>query len=252
MDPISCVRLTVNDLVIVRSLNCSPRVYSQTQYNNRYPPSTGVHITRLSSRSLPRPAHRRRPRMPKKRRSLQSIFSPSFLHVPHSPTHVQFPSTSTRSRSNSTASTSELYYYDGPSPSPTVRSRAMSTMSRIASPPPDFLLDDDPFANLSEAPSASALRSHPHPLSITPTTTPKLSESTNSPRSPLSSPSPSSVSIPPISMPDSGISRALSTRPAHHRPAFAPRPSLPSLHILAQMNVVLPKKVLLQLYLISD
>jgi hypothetical protein len=32
-------------------------------------------------------------------------------------------------------------------------------------------------------------------------------------------------------------------RPAHQRPAFAGRPSLPSLDTLARMNVVLTKKV---------
>jgi hypothetical protein len=32
-------------------------------------------------------------------------------------------------------------------------------------------------------------------------------------------------------------------RPAHTRPAFSPRPSLPSLHTLAQMNIGIPRKV---------
>jgi hypothetical protein len=43
----------------------------------------------------------------------------------------------------------------------------------------------------------------------------------------------------------SGISQTLSprARPAYKKPAFSPRPSLPSLDTLAKMNVVLTPKV---------
>lgn len=196
--------------------------------------------------------------MPKKRRSLQSIFVPSFLHP-----SLDLMSTSTtstkrslsRMRSHSFASQS-LHYY---SSSFSSRPEALSPpLSPPISPPPQFLLDEDPFANLIPAPSSNSRRSPPSRLS-SPGLNRSPESSTPTPRSPLSPTRPESstqaassvVSVPhppALSRTTSETIRALPpglghAQPAHKKPAFAPRPSLPSLHTLAKMNVVIPKKV---------
>ncbi|KAF4589924.1 hypothetical protein EYR38_009219 [Pleurotus pulmonarius] len=154
--------------------------------------------------------------MAKKRRSLQSILIPSFLHSPPSsvpPTPSTRPS---RARSHS-----ELIYHP---PLDDAASRAS----------PSFLLDDDPFANLSTAPTQ--VTSPPAQI-VSPRITPR------SPLSPCTSESANRLASPVRSSPAS-MSSFPRSHPAHKRPAFAPRPSLPSLHALAQMNapLVLPRK----------
>ncbi|KAF8182353.1 hypothetical protein BJ912DRAFT_597830 [Pholiota molesta] len=104
------------------------------------------------------------------------------------------------------------------------KKRSLTFSSARTSPPPDFLLDDDPFANLTSAPSERTTPAETIP-------TPSI------PHSPLNS----KVSVPVITSPPSIPSTR--TRPAHQRPAFKSRPSLPSLDTLARMNVVLTKKV---------
>jgi hypothetical protein len=187
--------------------------------------------------------------MAKKRRSLQSIFTPSFLNAPPSPTSTEFDSTyfanphGARMRSFSSAEQTSYNYaaiqHDKS------QSFQFNTSPRD-SPPPDFLLDDDPFANLSAAPTTS----RPSPtIETIPVASPEALPP--KPRSPLTPSTPETKTIaltsPVLSsaMPV-GVSRALSgrARPAYQKPAFAPRPSLPSLHTLARMNVVLTKKVL--------
>ena len=90
------------------------------------------------------------------------------------------------------------------------------------------LLDDDPFANLTSIPRLSD-----SPTSFDHYTLCQV-------------PQPSSVVVSPqVYLPKPTIARPKSSgngqaRPAHTRPAFAPRPSLPSLHKLAQMNVSVP------------
>ena len=185
-------------------------------------------------------------RMPKRRTSLQAILIPPFLSYP--PSNASEPprsSTSTHARSPSASAHS--------SPSiPTSSVQALEATSlelSRTSPPPDFLLDDDPFANHTGA--------SPMPLHRSTPTSPTHSRRTSvkQPRSPLAaekclfaSPSnsfSSSVPIPPRMSPPSSPSpiSGRQLRPAYTRPAFAPRPSLPSLHSLAQSDFVYPIKV---------
>ncbi|KAI0251975.1 hypothetical protein BJV78DRAFT_1206062 [Lactifluus subvellereus] len=192
-------------------------------------------------------------RMPTKRRtSLQSILIPPFLSYPipplsdtpsetaRSPTRVRPPSTSSRPSHRTT-------------PSFTQSPEAASLASSRSSPPPDFLLDDDPFANYT---GARPLQPH-YGISTSP---PRLRKtSVKQPRSPLASepcpvvsPSPSSASSVPVPYSQSASGSRVSCpsllasgrqlRPAYTRPAFAPRPSLPSLHVLAQSDFVYPIK----------
>ncbi|KAI0004550.1 hypothetical protein BJV74DRAFT_382521 [Russula compacta] len=188
-------------------------------------------------------------RMPKRRTSLQSILIPPFLSSPLSSTSESSRS-STRVRSPSTSSHPPPH---GP-PSSVHPPEAASLESSRISPPPDFLLDDDPFANYSGArplPSyhgnstsahsrRTSIRQPRSPLATEPCPSPSPFHSSSSPvpipcsRS-ASSPSRISPPTPPVS------GRQL--RPAYTRPAFAPRPSLPSLHTLAQSDFVYPIKV---------
>ncbi|KAF8130440.1 hypothetical protein K438DRAFT_861623 [Mycena galopus ATCC 62051] len=98
-----------------------------------------------------------------------------------------------------------------------------------------FLLDDDPFADLTHGP--------PQPPPPLPPLESSVDAPTQGPTSPLAEHA--------VPLPAPVLARAVShayttpanTTPAHHKPAFKPRPSLPSLHTLAQMSVVVPHKV---------
>ncbi|KAK0244058.1 hypothetical protein EDD85DRAFT_184809 [Armillaria nabsnona] len=141
--------------------------------------------------------------MAKKRRSLQSIFVP--YSQPASPSSLA-------------ASSRDISHY-------------ATLPRRNTNSPPSDLLDDDPFANLS-----SPLRQAQFCVAQ-----PKSPEA--NPRSPLAPKS----SEPSFTVQPS-ITRALSSgiihaRPAHQKPAFTPRPSLPSLHTLSKINFVISKKV---------
>jgi hypothetical protein len=186
-------------------------------------------------------------RMPKRRTSLQAILIPPFLSYPLSNASSEPPRSSTHARSPSTSSPCI----------PTSSEKALeatSLESSRTSPPPDFLQEDDPFANHT---GARSLPLH-HGTPTSPTHSRRTS--VKQPRSPLAaekclfaSPSNSSVPIPvtrspssppqmsPPSSPAPISGRQL--RPAYTRPAFAPRPSLPSLHSLAQSDFVYPIKV---------
>lgn len=99
--------------------------------------------------------------------------------------------------------------------------------------PSSLLLDDDPFALLTP-PSPSS----PRTRSLLDMGCPPISESVK----------PSTVELSPrVHVPQASSARPKSShghvRPAHTRPAFTPRPSLPSLRTLVQMNVVVPRKV---------
>ncbi|KAG5646519.1 hypothetical protein DXG03_003286 [Asterophora parasitica] len=184
----------------------------------------------------------RRPvRMAKKRRSLQSLFIPSFLTAPLSPTDFHTSTSNTgRFRSHSTASLSTKFPNASDFFHPSSFDVDVPRTSARDSPPPDFLLDDDPFANLSPAPVIQGPNASSTPTPAPPT-----------PRSPLTPNAPEAktnfLSSPPAINPliTSGVSRTLSgrARPAYQKPAFAPRPSLPSLNTLARMNIVVTKKV---------
>jgi len=192
--------------------------------------------------------------MAKKRRSLQSIFISSFFHSsspPHSSTSPPTSTSTQRSASSMSSYFSPSYTY----PFPSITKSKTGTTSTTGSPPLDYLLDDDPFANLSHTSySTYSLQSPPTKSPFPP---PGLSQHIL-PRSPLCpDPSQSVVSgLSSTARPESGpiassgpssISRALSSGlahafPAHKKPAFASRQSLPSLHTLSQMNVMIPKK----------
>ena len=208
--------------------------------------------------------------MVKKRTSIQAILTPSFFQLapspeatpPVSPTTIV---TKVRSLSGSIpsspyASTSTIIL-NPPTPSTDkhVRQRSLtfSSLSPRSSPPPAFLLDDDPFANLTSAPSESlkgVVSSQVAgdvplpPLGASLPRSPLVAATPNGLAAPLPSAIASSSITSPISPPASPLPRALAggrvqARPAHQRPAFKSRPSLPSLSTLARMNVVLTKKV---------
>ncbi|KAF9054885.1 hypothetical protein BJ165DRAFT_742330 [Panaeolus papilionaceus] len=144
-----------------------------------------------------------------------------------------------------------------------------------ASPPPSYLIDDDPFANLSGAPSEVVIRSSsgasgsssaanmlpPLAPSIPPSPLKSGAGSTSAyvkgkarsgslsvPSSPPAiTPGFSHLPPPPHSAHSQHHSpRAFGSRghprPATQRPAFSSRPSLPSLNTLANMNIVLNRK----------
>lgn len=194
------------------------------------------------------------------------------------------PSSSYRFRSHSAAASTSHFVLPpaipipSPSPSHPSSSLARSRRSTPRNSPPSDLLDDDPFADLSPAPStvlyaessasaSSSAGGSPLRLSSIDTTpetdTPLPAHRT--PRSPLSnsfpgipeSPDegyipwrspprtpPSTPAIPLRPNPSSRRPRSSGhgqVRPAYTRPAFSSRPSLPSLHTLAQMHVIVPK-----------
>jgi hypothetical protein len=192
-------------------------------------------------------------RMPKRRTSLQAILIPPFLSYPLPNASSEPPRSSTHARSPSTSSHSSPCI-----PTSSVQAPGSTSLepSRI-SPPPDFLRDDDPFANHTGA--------FPLPLHRSTPTSPTHSRRTSvkQPRSPLAAekclvasssnsfsscvpvPCTRSPSSPPRMSPPSSPSpiAGRQLRPAYTRPAFAPRPSLPSLHSLAQSDFVYPIKV---------
>jgi hypothetical protein len=188
--------------------------------------------------------------MPKRRTSLQSILIPPFLSYPLSNASSEYSRSSTHGRSSSTSSRTSL-----PIPPSSTQPSGVSLELSRGSSPPDFLLDDDPFANHTGA--------RPLPLYRGGATSPTHSRRTSvkQPRSPLATgPSPaatlSSSSSSPIPIqcsrsasspsrisPPSPPIGGRQLRPAYTRPAFALRPSLPSLHTLAQSDFVYPIKV---------
>ena len=191
--------------------------------------------------------------MPKRRTSLQSILIPPFLSYPFSNTNTpsDTPQPSSHTRLPSTSS------FSPPHNLPTAVQPPVPAAleSSRGSPPPDFLHDDDPFANYTGARPLPVYRNGP--------TSPSHSRRTSvkQPRSPLAieplpieSPSQSSSqpvhaqngrlpSNPPRLSPPSPPVGGRQLRPAYTRPAFAPRPSLPSLHTLAQPDFIYPIKV---------
>ncbi|PBK97501.1 hypothetical protein ARMGADRAFT_1009501, partial [Armillaria gallica] len=141
--------------------------------------------------------------MAKKRRSLQSFFVP--YSQPASPSSLA-------------ASSHDISHY-------------ATLPRRNTNSPPSDLLDDDPFANLS-----SPLRQAQFFVAQ-----PKSPEA--NPRSPLAPKcSEPSFTVQP-SITRASSSGIIHARPAHQKPAFTPRPSLPSLHTLSKINFVISKKV---------
>lgn len=155
-------------------------------------------------------------KFPTKRPSLQSLLTPPFFQTSTSPS-----SSASRARSLSAATlTHDAAFKEG------------SNIPIPATSSP--LLDEDPFANLHSSPSVI-------PSSECPSAYSNPSVALHPPRS-------STVLLPsqaylqhhnPKRPKSSGHGQV---RPAHTRPAFSPRPSLPSLYTLAQMNIGIPRK----------
>lgn len=222
--------------------------------------------------------------MTRKRRSLSSILIPSFVpqSSPSTPTipsavdnDEHTPTTYTELDAADDAS-DWISFYSGYSGAMSPRSELSSigpiTPSRN-SPPPD-LLDEDPFANLSPAPSlrgsraASPVRtvfdvftSEPQSLGQTPRsplaqdTSPEHDEArqlrslrslptlrplTDVPSTPPSTPVDAFRPLPRRSQTSVAPSQV---QPAYARPAFAPRPSLPSLSTLTRTSIHVPKVI---------
>lgn len=216
--------------------------------------------------------------MPKKRRSLQAILIPPFFHPSLSSEEDASPSgLNQRVRSQSAAATTSQFVL--PPAIPIAADPSSSSGSRTPrNSPPSDLLDDDPFANLSPGPTTlvfdEASISSQRPSAVLPDISPDVNL-VSSPRSPRVTPrSPlaqSAVDLdggffaegdslpswmhppappPPTPIPSRRAATVLprprssgqgSLRPAYTRPAFSLRPSLPSLHTLAQMNIAVPK-----------
>jgi len=159
-------------------------------------------------------------KFPAKRPSLQSLLTPSFFQTSSSPNCP--PSSASRARSLSAAM---------PTHNPTFEDVANIPIPAASSP----LLDEDPFADLRLTPSV--IPSSEHPIAH------------SNPSVALHPPRPSTVLLPsqayrqhhtPKRPKSSGHGQV---RPAHTKPAFSPRPSLPSLYTLAQLNIGIPRKV---------
>ncbi|KAL6308327.1 hypothetical protein BKA93DRAFT_764395, partial [Sparassis latifolia] len=220
------------------------------------PPGASIFPSRAHShwetrRPFPERARRKRQRIPrrtsarcrmvKKRRSVQSLFATvvQLASAPDSPARPASPSPRTHARTRTRSRASSAATLSPASPSPSSSSSRFGSVSSLPdlpllelgtarrhSPPPD-LLDSDPFANLSPAPSERSPR------------LPPLDFSDAAPVSPLRSPLASPVLPRPAELvrpKSSGQAQS-----AHTRPAFRPRPSLPSLNTLAQSHVVVPK-----------
>ncbi|OBZ68874.1 hypothetical protein A0H81_11185 [Grifola frondosa] len=187
--------------------------------------------------------------MAKKRRSLQSLFAPSFLQQYAASTSAVISQPS-RTRSHTVSASISVK-----TPSilslPDLPLLDLSAASRNS--PPADLLDDDPFANLSPAPS---LRSSSTPTSPVRSVFDVFSECDPPPppRSPLSQSetldpwpihlvhdAPSFSSLHEAANRTSSQIVRTSGPPRIYRPAFATRPSLPSLNILARTSVHIPK-----------
>ncbi|TCD64509.1 hypothetical protein EIP91_004005 [Steccherinum ochraceum] len=212
--------------------------------------------------------------MVKNRRSLQSILIPPFLQSNSS--NDSSPTQSTRIRSLSAAASTTSFSIPPaiplaipPSPAP-----LFPTTPPRNSPPSD-LLDDDPFADLTAGPSVVSVapsRSRTDSLSRASSVLDTPAPHPPTPRSPLSqssfgesdyafypsfdaSSSSEILANPPTTPPPTPVLRSKSVgspkrpwssghgqaRPAYTRPAFKPRPSLPSLSTLAKAQVVIPK-----------
>ncbi|KIJ62609.1 hypothetical protein HYDPIDRAFT_30209 [Hydnomerulius pinastri MD-312] len=160
-------------------------------------------------------------KLPKKP-SLQALFTPSFLQ-PSTPSTDPHPPSSFPPRARSL---SAVAY--------SVTEKESADDYPVLHIPAPSLLDDDPFANLTSSIACPVLSQSPTSIEY-----PPLSEV----------PRPSTVVVSPRAhVRQAVVARPKSSghgqvRPAHTKPAFTPRPSLPSLHTLAQMNVPVPRKV---------
>ncbi|KAI0795243.1 hypothetical protein BC629DRAFT_313163 [Irpex lacteus] len=211
--------------------------------------------------------------MPKKRRSLQAILVPPFFQSAMAAEGIMAPPTptsTTRLRSHSAAASTSSYVLPPAIPIPPMP-ETRSRPEPLRNSPPSDLLDDDPFADLSPAPAVTLFAEASASQISLPSLSPKIDTSVAAtgslktfptPRSPLAGDSIDATyerggrwPVPPRTPPSTpilGYSAMPSTRrprssgngqarSAYARPAFRSRPSLPSLHSLAQMHVIAPK-----------
>ncbi|KAJ7643924.1 hypothetical protein FB45DRAFT_896448, partial [Roridomyces roridus] len=178
------------------------------------PLHAGISRNSFSHRSTTSRAAARMRRSRSRRLSFQTIFSKDAAAVvEHNPNARNFQTLprSFAAYAHEYAATASKYYDDDAFQPPELP----VTPSPVDEP---FLLDDDPFADLSGGPKVD---------------TP--------PQSPLSPSEP--IHLPPVAPVVHPRTTPANTTPAYQKPAFRPRPSLPSLSTLAQMNLVVPNKV---------
>ena len=157
----------------------------------------------------------------------------------HFPTSLGLPVPAMQTRSSSFPNAGD------PIPTPSLQLSEAASLASLQNSHPDFLLDDDPFANHigarplrphygSSTSPRTLLTSLSRKTSIKQPRSPLATEPSSPVMSPSSSPphvqcrSPSSPTQAPSSLPVSGQQ----LHPAFTRPAFAACPSLPSLHML--------------------
>ncbi|TFK52251.1 hypothetical protein OE88DRAFT_1377674 [Heliocybe sulcata] len=258
------------------AVDAAPRVRSRDQ-TAHVPFGTHYDFTRVtlpsphSLATLPLPSHN----MPKKRPSLQSLFIPSKFLSPSnasSPAHVSHDANASLPATPVPVSLRLRTLSEALRPAHARQESSSSIASSYAgslhrdldlspleistpggSPPAEDLLPDDPFAAASfpsHSPSPSLSASTLPPPLASPALPPPPPPSTPAPHSPLSASfqdrdRPSSMVRRP-SLRQSASASILASpkiRPAHTRPAFSPRPSLPSLRVLARTTVMVKKKV---------
>jgi hypothetical protein len=217
--------------------------------------------SRPRSRRLSKSASRLSPLSPPQIYSSMFNINPPQPDPSPPPPPTAPPSRDDASSLRSQASATELleFYSSGASINSTTPRSRRSSRSARTSPPPSFLLDDDPFASISTSSSPLALApsgghinttgNHSLLLEVGPPTaiprSPLVSESLAEEQSSATpSPvSPTTALLPPPPVLTRKPSSGGNVRSAYQKPAFTPRPSLPSLRTLAQMNVIIPKKV---------
>jgi len=167
----------------------------------------------LSSEPKPSPSSKKiglfHVKLPVKRPSLQSLRTQTFFQSSTS----NYPTSASQARSFSVVAPTRGTKFEDVATIP---------IPAVSSP----LLDEDPFANLHSSPPTIPFSEHP---------------STYSRSSTVLLPSQAHLQHHTLKRPKS--SGHGQVRPANTKPAFSPRPSLPSLHTLAQMNIGIPRKV---------
>lgn len=178
-----------------------------------------------------------------------SILVPSFIHSSPGKNNSHSPASSTMtlgrksfSDRSSTRKNSLSLASGGYLRPPTLPIQVVQDPS----PPPDFLLGDDPFANLTPVEPVFSSQTMPSPsrssYSYATMSPPRPNRSTSSP---LLSRKASASSLSPPSIPtiQEPLPKSRRVKPAYTRPAFRPRPSLPSLRDLEQSVPLPPPRV---------
>ncbi|KIM89502.1 hypothetical protein PILCRDRAFT_2702 [Piloderma croceum F 1598] len=177
----------------------------------------------------------------KNRRSLQSLFVSPFLHNQSSVAH---PATTPPKSLSRARSQSAPRHHESLSTVASLKSKSStSTLVPRSVSPSTFFIDEDPFANICTPPSVTGHHKPPAPTSHSPpSTTTGTDPGPDEPAETTLLPPLSAPSTPPVVTHRPKSSSHAQARGAYTKPAFTSRPSLPSLHTLAQMNVMIPKK----------